>query len=130
MSTHLLLIDDEPAILIAFKKLLQNDALLVDTAESAEDARELIRRVSYDAVVADVCLSGFSNEEGLDIIREVKMLNPSTRIIMITAFATQDVRKRAFRLGAEFYLEKPVSTTVIKDALKKMGLIGAMHSHT
>jgi DNA-binding NtrC family response regulator len=123
MIKHLLLVDDEPTILMAFKKLLQNPEIYVDTAESIEYAKELLDTRAYDAVIADLRLSGFAGEEGLEIIRYVKARRPETEIILITAYGNQDVMKKAYNLGAAFYFEKPVSTNVIKNALKSLGVM-------
>ncbi len=123
MPKHVLVVDDEVTILIAFKKLFESPELEVDIAETLEDARELMNKRSYQAVIADLRLSGIAGEEGLEIIRCVKERDPETRIILITAYGNPDVMKRAYNLGASFYFEKPVSTNVIKDALKSMGII-------
>jgi DNA-binding NtrC family response regulator len=123
MHKHLLLVDDEPAILMAFKKLLQNSEISVDTAENIEYAKELLDRRAYAAVIADLRLSGFAGEEGLEIIRYVKDRHPETQIILITAYGNQDVMKKAYTLGAAFYFEKPVSTNIIKNALKTLGVV-------
>lgn len=123
MPKHVLVVDDEATILIAFKKLLESPELEVDIAETLEDAQELLNTRSYQAVIADLRLSGIAGEEGLEIIRYVKERDPETQIILITAYGNQDVMKRACSLGASFYFEKPVSTNVIKDALKNMGVI-------
>jgi DNA-binding NtrC family response regulator len=123
MPKHVLVVDDETTILIAFKKLLESAEVEVDTAETLEDAQELMNKRSYQAVIADLRLSGIAGEEGLEIIRYVKERDPETQIILITAYGNQDVMSRAYNMGASFYFEKPVSTNVIKDALKSMGVI-------
>ncbi len=123
MSKHLLLVDDEATILMAFKKLLQNPEISVDTADTIEYAKELVDKQPYDAVIADLRLSGFAGEEGLEIIKYVKGRRPETQIILITAYGNQDVMKRAYNLGAAFYFEKPVSTNILKNALKSLGVM-------
>jgi len=123
MGKHLLLVDDESTILMAFKKLLQNPEISVDTAETIESAKELVDRRPYDAVIADLRLSGFAGEEGLEIIKYVKGHRPETQIILVTAYGNQDVMKRAYNLGAAFYFEKPVSTNILKNALKSLGVV-------
>jgi DNA-binding NtrC family response regulator len=123
LHQHLLLVDDEPAILMAFKKLLQNSEMSVDTAETIEYAKELLDRRAYAAVIADLRLTGFAGEEGLEIIRYVKDRHPETQIILITAYGNQDVMKKACALGAAFYFEKPVSANIIKNALKTLGVV-------
>ena len=122
MQKNVLVVDDETTILLAFKKLLKTPGVDVDTAESMEDVKVLLIDKYYDAVIADLRLSGVSGEEGLEVIRYVKERNPETKVILITAFGNQDVMSRAYNLGAAFYFEKPVSTNVIKDALRNMGI--------
>ena len=119
----MLLVDDEPAILMAFKKLLQSHEMCVDTAESIEYAKELLDRRAYDAVIADLRLSGFAGEEGLEVIRYVKERHSETDIILITAYGNQDVMKKAYSMGTAFYFEKPVSANIIKNALKSLGVL-------
>ncbi len=122
MQKHVLVVDDETTILFAFKKLLQTPGVHVDTAESMEDVKILLKDKFYDAVIADLRLSGVSGEEGLELIRFVKERNPETKCILITAFGNQEVMSRAYNLGATYYFEKPVSTNVIKDVLKNLGV--------
>ena len=122
MQKNVLVVDDETTILLAFKKLLKTPGVDVDTAESMEDVKVLLIDKNYDAVIADLRLSGISGEEGLEVIRYVKERNPDTKVILITAFGNQEVMSRAYNLGAAFYFEKPVSTNVIKDALRNMGI--------
>jgi DNA-binding NtrC family response regulator len=123
MQKYLLLVDDEPAILMAFKKLLQDHEMSVDTAESIEYAKELLDRRAYDAVIADLRLSGFAGEEGLEVIRYVKERHSETYIILITAYGNQDVMKKAYNMGTAFYFEKPVSANIVKNALKSLGVL-------
>jgi DNA-binding NtrC family response regulator len=123
MPKHLLIVDDETTILIAFKKLLQSPGVEVDTAETFEEVQTLLSKQPYDAVIADLRLSGIAGEEGLDIIRYVKELHPDTQVILITAYGNQDIMKKAYTLGAAYYFEKPVSTNIIRDALRSFGVI-------
>jgi DNA-binding NtrC family response regulator len=118
----MLVVDDETTILIAFKKLFQSPNVVVDIAESIEDAEALLNQRTYAAVIADLRLSGVSGEEGLDIIRSVKKRHPSTQVILITAYGSQDIMEKAHNLGAAYYFEKPVSTKVLKDALRSLGV--------
>jgi two-component system response regulator (stage 0 sporulation protein F) len=123
MPKHLLIVDDETTILIAFKKLLQSPGVEVDTAETFEEVEAFLNKHPYDAVIADLRLSGIAGEEGLDIIRYVKERHPDTQVILMTAYGNQDIMKKAYTLGAAYYFEKPVSTNIIRDALRSFGVI-------
>jgi DNA-binding NtrC family response regulator len=122
MTKHVLLIDDETAILMAFKKLLQSPGIEIDTADSKESAQSALKERNYAAVIADLRLGDTGGEEGLEILRFVKEHNPAVPTILITAYGNPEVMERTYKLGADLYLEKPVSSNTLKDALKKLGV--------
>jgi DNA-binding NtrC family response regulator len=122
MTKHVLLIDDETAILMAFKKLLQSPGIEIDTADTKEAAQSALKQKNYAAVIADLRLGDTGGEEGLEILRFVKQHNPAVPTILITAYGNPEVMERTYRLGADLYLEKPVSSNTLKDALKKLGV--------
>ncbi|MEW6569891.1 MAG: response regulator [Nitrospirota bacterium] len=122
MAKRVLVVDDEAAILMAFKKLLQSQKVIVDTAETLEDAMALIEEHVYDVVIADLRLTGACAEEGLEIIRHVRQRHPGTQTILLTAYGNQEVREKSRRLGTAFYFEKPVSGSLMKDTLRKCGV--------
>ena len=122
MTKHVLLIDDETAILMAFKKLLQGPGIEIDTADTKESAQSALNQRNYAAVIADLRLGDTGGEEGLELLRFVKQHNPAVPTILITAYGNPEVMERTYRLGADLYLEKPVSSNTLKDALKKLGV--------
>lgn len=122
MPKQVLLIDDEAAILLAYKKLLQNPALRIDTAASVEEAVGCIKKNSYDIVISDVRLTGTTGMEGFDILQLVKAQNPDTGVILITAYGGPDIKKRAFGMGASVYLEKPILAQDLRQAMEELGI--------
>jgi DNA-binding NtrC family response regulator len=123
MAKKLLVVDDEVAFLLALKKLLVEPGIEVDTAETMEDSMFLIEQNAYDAVIADIRLTGVQRKEGLAILDRVKGGGGGTKVIMMTGFGNPDTMQEAYSLGADYYFEKPVSVTVLKGALQKLGII-------
>lgn len=119
---RILLVDDEAAILFAYKKVLQRPLLIVDTAKSVEQTMALLESNLYDAAILDLRLGGDSCEEGFELLQAIKRRSPATRVIMITAYGNSEIKEKAHRLGAEFYFEKPVSTRVIQETLRQTGI--------
>ena len=117
---RILIVDDESIFLSALKKMLQAPDTEVDTAETLDDARVLLRRHVYDVVIADLRLAGTEGQEGLDIVRAVKENSPRTRVILMTAYGDNEVRLKASFLGADLYLEKPVSIEVIRKSMENL----------
>ena len=82
MNRRILIVDDEKAILLAFKKLLTSPNIMVDTAETIAEAENLLKKNIYDAVIADLRLTGANGEEGLEIIKYVKEFHSQTNGII------------------------------------------------
>lgn len=122
MNQRILIVDDEKAILLAFKKLLKSPNIEVDTAETMGEADNLLKENIYQAVIVDLRLTGVHGEEGLEIIKYVKELHPQTNVILVTGFGSSAVMEKAQALGAAFYFEKPVSSEVLKNALKSLNI--------
>jgi len=124
VTKRILLVDDEFSILFAYKKVLQCPDVLIDAAESREEALRLLDENDYQAAILDLSLHGSTGEEGFELaslIRE-KYGNPKITIIMITAYGTPEIKDQAYKLGADYYFEKPVSTNTIRDALESAGI--------
>lgn len=122
MSQRILIVDDETAILLAFKKLLQTKDIAVDTAETMGEAETYLKKNYYDAAIVDLRLTGVTGEEGLEIIKYVKEYHPQTHVILVTGYGSPKVMERAQALGAAFYFEKPVSGDTLRNALKSLGV--------
>lgn len=123
MPKSVLIVDDDNTILLVFKTLLQDGQLLVDTADSVEAADQLARTHKYDAVITDLRLTGVEGREGLEVIASLKKHNPGTKIILLTAYGTPDLLKEALELGIDLYMEKPVSSADLRQALTNLGIV-------
>jgi DNA-binding NtrC family response regulator len=124
MNQRILVVDDQPAILISFKRLLQGPTLIVDTADQMEKAEKFLKENRYDVVIADLRLTGVLGEEGLELLRYVKEHNLDTRVILVTGYGSPDIMEMAFQMGAAFYFEKPVNTGLLQAALADLGIEG------
>lgn len=117
-----LVVDDEEAIGLAFERVLGVSGLRTDVALSGEEAVKLLDRKRYRALIADQRLGPPGEMEGLDVVREAKLRYPNCKVVMITAFEGEGTRERAFDLGAEAYLEKPVSPQKVRELLISLGV--------
>ena len=81
-ALRVLLIDDDPALLLALPEALQirMTGVTVDTAESAAAALDQIALEEYDAVVSDIKTPGM---DGLALLAEIRTRRPDTPILMI-----------------------------------------------
>lgn len=108
INGKILIIDDDPLFVRTYQTLLGEEGYAVDVASDRAGAlARLAGDDSYSVVLLDQKLRGATGpDSGLDLLREIAALAPSTKIIMVTGFATDAAISRAFDLGAYDYLEK------------------------
>jgi DNA-binding NtrC family response regulator len=118
MSLRLLVVDDDPATLLALSDALRlniSDAT-VAVASSGEEALKILNSEPIDVVLSDVRMPGMS---GLDLLREVKTRQPECIVFLITAY--EWARQDALNLGATELLEKPIDIKRLALLLKQVG---------
>ena len=77
----------------------------VTIATSGEEAVEFSQeRSRFHVVITDIRMRGLS---GIDVLREVKKIDPHTEVIVLTAYETLETARQAISLGASEYLKKP-----------------------
>ncbi len=104
MKGRLLIVDDERGILVALKGLFSKEGYEVDTSESGEDALQKVKAGMFHVIITDLSMKGMS---GLDLLREVRAIDPECAVLMITAYGSQRIAVEAMKAGAEDYLPKP-----------------------
>ena len=70
-------------------------------------------------VVTDLHLTPVKSNEGLDIVRLPRHESPETKVIMLTAYSTEEVEKEADKHGISKFLRKPVSLPVLRRAVQE-----------
>jgi DNA-binding response OmpR family regulator len=118
----ILLIDDEEVILFGFRQVLTEPWLQVDTASTVDEAKSLLDKNVYSTAIVDVRLSNSTAMEGLDLVPYLKKMQKNCRIIVLTAYGDETIRRKAFNFGADIFLEKPVDPEVLKKNLTALGI--------
>lgn len=92
------------------------DVELVGTAADGEEALEIFRKHRPEIVFTDIRMPG---KDGLQVIEEIIKDAPETQCIVFSGFNEFDYVKKALKLGVVDYLEKPVTISMVKEALDK-----------
>lgn len=119
---RILLADDEESLLLAYQKLLHGPGIKIDSIQNVVDAKKMLEKYVYDAVIVDLRLNGTLEIDGLEIISGTKSLYPQSKIIAVTACSDKHIKEKVIEAGASYLFEKPVSITLIKEALKSLGI--------
>ncbi len=104
---RLLVVDDEESICFSMGDYFSLHGFNVDTAKEFEEAERLIETTDYRVIIQDLRLGSTRNPDGLDIIKLVHKRNPDTRIIVLTAYGSDEIEDEARRAGADAFLRKP-----------------------
>ena len=101
---RILLVEDESQLLNAYVKGLKQDGYAIDTASDGASAVELCEINTYDLVVLDINLPKLN---GIEVLKQVRTLNKSVKIIIVSANRSIEQRIEGLDLGANDYLTKP-----------------------
>lgn len=115
MSSTILIVDDDPDIRAAMRRLLRHH----DTAEagSPAEAMQLLRKYSFDAVISDYSMGTDSN--GLELLNQVRFAYPYTVRFLVTGNRDVDVAVRAVNEGSvDRYFLKPWDDDKLVSALE------------
>ena len=103
-TLKLMLVDDEKRYLQTTAKLMEKKGIEVVTAQSGEQALDLLRTHDVHVVILDIKMPGM---DGFKTLRAIKTLYPQVEVIMLTGHATMDSAIEGLQFGAFDYVMKP-----------------------
>ena len=104
MSSRILLVEDEPGLVLTVSDLLRAEGYRVDTAADGEAATAKASTGDFDLVILDVMLP---KKTGFEVCRELRQKGVDVPILMLTAKTQVTDRVVGLKLGADDYLTKP-----------------------
>lgn len=104
LRPRILLVEDEPSLLLTLGDRLTSEGYTVDTAEDGESALELVGGAVYDLVILDIMLP---RKNGLDVCRDLRQRGFEMPVLMLTARSQVVDKVVGLKLGADDYLTKP-----------------------
>ena len=120
---RVLIVDDEHAICFAYSRLLESERFGFDICDSVTAAIELLNSNQYFAVISDVRFAGSDNADGVYLVTCVNALQPQAKIILVTGYGSEELKKTAEELGVAHYIEKPIDPSLILSLLRTLHLI-------
>lgn len=112
----ILIVEDEQIQREVLQDLLEEENYIVYAAENVKDGIELVRQKTIDAIVTDYNLP---DKTGIELLDNVKEINPNIPVIIITAFGSIDDAVSAIKKGAYDYLTKPINVNELLIILKR-----------
>ena len=119
---RILIVDDEPANLLALSYTMRAKEVEVITASRLEPAEEALARYAFDLVIVDIRMSGILGIEGLELLSYIKRHWPKTAVIVMAAQGTDEIKKEAYGRGARCFCNKPVDIGELAKRVRSMGI--------
>ncbi len=116
MAEEILVVDDEPQMLIAVNETLRRKGYSVTAAASGVEALCRMKEKFFQLVITDLRMPEVS---GLDLLRRVRNATPHTPVILLTAYGTIENAVEAMKQGAFDYLLKPFSSESLEQVVKR-----------
>ena len=119
MSYQILIVDDEPNIVVPLQFLMEQNGYDVIVAQSGEEALESIAKYKPDLILLDIMLPGIDGFEVCQIVR-LKPEWQKSRIVFLTAKGRDVDIARGLVLGADAYVTKPFSNAEIVAKVREL----------
>ena len=117
---RILIIDDEPHILMMLKKMMERAGYEIDLASNGKEGIELFQKSPADLVITDIIMP---EKEGLETIREMKRIHPRLKIIAMSGggkISAENYLETARIFGATRIIEKPFTQGEMIAAVKEL----------
>jgi len=124
MANHLLIVDDEPAILDTLSGIFQDEGYEVSSARDGQEALKLVKTDPVpDLVLLDIWMPDL---DGIETLRRMMEMRPRPLVVMMSGHGSIESAVKAIKLGAYDYIEKPLSlekvTLLVRHALHERRL--------
>lgn len=119
MAKSVLVVEDEPNIVLSLEFIMKQAGYEVRVAHDGEEALRAVEEAAPDLILLDVMIP---KRDGYDVCQTIRS-NPAwegTRIIMLTAKGREVEREKGLALGADDYITKPFSTHELTERVKEV----------
>ena len=114
--SNLLIVDDEQSYRQLLSLVFEGNGHHIRTAMNGRDALEKLEVEPADLIISDVKMPDM---DGIELLRAVREFLPDAGMVMMTAFATVETAREAFKLGADDFIQKPFDVEELKIIVKK-----------
>jgi two-component system response regulator PilR (NtrC family) len=113
---NLLIVDDEQSYRQLLSLVFEPDGHHIRTAMNGRDAITKLQEEPAEVIITDVRMPDM---DGIELLRAAREFLPDVGVVLMTAFATVDTAREAFKLGADDFIQKPFDVEELKIIVKK-----------
>ncbi|MBL6994837.1 HD domain-containing phosphohydrolase [Desulfobacula sp.] len=116
-STNILIVDEDPVIRQMITQVIVSHHHMFKTAENGMEALDLIKKIDFDIVIADINIPILN---GLELMAEVQKIKPETVFMILTGYSRDYSYERVIRAGAKDFIKKPFTIEELKNKLVRI----------
>lgn len=114
-SQRILIVDDEKNMRATLADILGDEGYQVDTAADGLTAVEMCEQQPYDVVLLDIRMPGI---DGVETFRRIRRHQEAVRVVMMSAYSIDELKRSALEEGAIAFLSKPLDIDNVVDLIK------------
>ena len=114
--SNILIVDDEQSYRQLLTLVFEGDGHIIRTATNGREAIEMIKTDRADVVISDVRMPDM---DGIELLSQLRGSFPDVGVVLMTAFASVETAREAFKLGADDFVQKPFDVEELKLIVKK-----------
>jgi two-component system, NtrC family, response regulator PilR len=122
--SNILIVDDEQSYRQLLSLVFEGDGHNIRTASNGSEALDLLQAEPSNIIISDVKMPDM---DGIEMLRSVRETLPDVGVVLMTAFASVETAREAFKLGADDFIQKPFDVEelrlIVKKTLEKQALI-------
>jgi two-component system response regulator PilR (NtrC family) len=122
--SNILIVDDEQSYRQLLSLVFEGDGHTIRTASNGREALALLQTEPADVVISDVRMPDM---DGIEMLSSVRETQPDLGVVLMTAFASVETAREAFKLGADDFIQKPFDVEelklIVRKTLEKQALI-------
>ena len=111
----ILIVDDDKSIRYSLKRMLEENFSVL-TAQNGDEALARVKESTPDLIIMDIKMPGRS---GIEVLKEIKLIDPKSLVILMTAYGTTETAIEAMKYGAFDYILKPFPIPQMKELVQK-----------
>lgn len=117
LSLTMLVVDDQMGVRRLLFEAFGEEGYTVEMAASGQEAIERVKECMPDIILMDMKMPGMN---GLEALHEIRKINESVLVIMMTAYGELEIVAEAMKLGIKEYVTKPFDINELRSLVKKV----------
>lgn len=118
-TPHILIVDDEPNIVMSLEFLMRKNGFQVGIARNGTEALAAINQTAYDLILLDIMMP---DVDGLQVCHQLRQRpdRAGTKVIFLSAKSREADVQKGYEAGADLYIPKPFSTRQLMDKVREL----------